>query len=65
MEKAVYEIVSRGEEFFVLHDGNEAGPYLSKEAAFEASIGPARLSFEDNLEVIIRIEGGASLHTSP
>lgn len=58
MEKAVYEVVSRGEEFFVLHDGDVAGPYLTKEAAFEAAVPPASLSVADGLEVIIHVQVG-------
>jgi hypothetical protein len=58
METAVYEVVSRGENWFVLHDGDEAGPYLTKEAAFEAAVPPISLTIQDGLPVELRIEGG-------
>lgn len=58
METAVYEVVSRGEEWFVLHDGDEAGPYLTKEAAFEAAVGPISLTIADGIPVQLNIEGG-------
>lgn len=59
METAVYEVVSRGEKWFVLHDGNEAGPYITKEAAFEAVVPPISLTIQDGLAVELKIEGGA------
>ncbi|MGQ4273335.1 hypothetical protein [Terrihabitans sp. B22-R8] len=58
MAKAVYQIVQRGEEWFVQHDGNEAGPYLTSEAAFEAAVPPASLSINDGLAVEIHVPAG-------
>jgi hypothetical protein len=58
MAKAVYEIISRGAEFFVLHDGDEAGPYMTKEAAFEAAVPPAALSIQDGLAIEILVPEG-------
>ena len=58
MDTAVYEVVSRGEKWFVLHDGDEAGPYLTKEAAFEAVVPPISLTIQDGLPVQLTIEGG-------
>lgn len=58
MGQAFYEVVARGPQFFVLHDGHEAGPYLTKEAAFEAAVPPASLSIADGHEVVIRVEPG-------
>lgn len=58
METAVYEVVARGEGWVVLHDGNEAGPYLTKEAAFEAVVPPISLTIQDGLAVELKIEGG-------
>ena len=58
METAYYEVVSRGDQWFVLHDGDEAGPYLTKEAAFEAVVPPISLTIQDGLPVQLNIEGG-------
>lgn len=58
METAVYEVVSRGEKWFVLHDGDEAGPYVTKEAAFQAVVPPISLTIQDGLAVQLKIEGG-------
>lgn len=58
METAVYEIVSRGDGWVVLHDGDEAGPYVTKEAAFEAVVPPISLTIQDGLAVELKIEGG-------
>ena len=58
MAKAVYEIVQRGEKWFVLHDADEAGPYLTSEAALEAAVPPASLSVQDGLAVEIHVAAG-------
>jgi hypothetical protein len=58
METAFYEIVLRGEQWLVLHDGNEAGPYVTKEAAFQAVIGPISLTIQDGLAVQLKIQSG-------
>lgn len=65
METAVYEVVSRGENWFVLHDGDEAGPYLTKEAAFEAVVPPISLTIQDGLAVELRIQGGMKTSSGP
>jgi hypothetical protein len=65
METAVYEVVSRGENWFVLHDGNEAGPYITKEAAFEAVVPPISLTIHDGLAVELKIEGGMKSPPEP
>lgn len=58
METAIYDVVSRGDEWFVLHDGNEAGPYATKEAAFQAVVPPISLSIQDGLAIRLNVEGG-------
>ncbi len=58
METAVYEIVGQGNEWFVLHDSDKAGPYVTKEAAFEAAIPAASLSIQDGLPVQLNVQGG-------
>ena len=58
METAVYEVVPRGDQWFVLHDGDEAGPYLTKEAAFEAVVPPISLTIQDGLPVQLNIAAG-------
>jgi hypothetical protein len=65
METAFYEVVSRGENWFVLHDGDEAGPYLTKEAAFEAVVPPISLTIADGLAVELKIEGGMKTNPVP
>jgi hypothetical protein len=65
METAFYEVVSRGEEWFVRHDGDEAGPYLTKEAAFEAVVPPISLTIQDGLAVELKIEGGMKTNPVP
>lgn len=60
-DTAFYEVLSRGAEWFVVHDGQTAGPYLTKQAAFEASIGPISLAVADGLSVRLDIRGGQNL----
>lgn len=55
METAMYEVVARGGKWFVLHDEDEAGPYLSQEAAFEAAIPAISLTLHDGLPVQLNI----------
>ena len=59
MAKAVYEIVQSGEQWFIRHDGEDAGPYMTKEAAFEASRGAASRSITDGFAVEIHVPPGA------
>ena len=58
METAFYKVVSRGEEWFVLHDSGETGPYLTREAAFEAVVPPISLTIQDGIPVQLNIEAG-------
>lgn len=58
MQIAEYEIVSRGGNWFVCHDDEEAGPYSTKEAALQAVVPPISLSVAEGLEIHLRIEGG-------
>src|SRR5262249_38674326 len=53
MGRAVYVVVGREGEWSVEHDGKLSGPYVSKEAAFEAAVGPASLSIHDGDNVVI------------
>jgi hypothetical protein len=58
MAKAVYEVVQRGEQWFILHDGDEAGPYVTKENAFETLRFAASRSITDGLGVEIYVPEG-------
>jgi hypothetical protein len=58
MEKAFYEIVSRGEKWVVLHDGKETGPYVTKEAALEAVVPAISLAIADGMAAQLNIEAG-------
>jgi hypothetical protein len=65
MAIAVYEIMPRDEKWFVLHDGDEAGPYLSSEAALVATTSAASASLMDGLGVEIRVQPGIKAPASP
>ena len=60
MGRAVYVVVGREGEWSVEHDGKLSGPYVSKEAAFEAAVGPASLSIHDGDSVVIEVPGKTS-----
>ena len=58
MQIAEYEIISRGGNWFVCHDADEAGPYATKEAALQAVVPPISLSAAEGFEIRLRVEGG-------
>lgn len=51
-----YRIIAKGTGWAVDHDGALEGDYATKEAAFEAVIGPASNSIKDGLGVTIEID---------
>lgn len=44
----------------VSHDGAISGSYMTKEAAFEAAVGPASNAIKDGHAVQITVEGSAA-----
>ena len=60
MAHAVYKIVAHNGGWGVLHDGTVSGDYLTKEAAFEAAVGPASNAIKNGQAVTITAEGSAS-----
>ena len=48
----------------VEHDGQMTGPYDTKEAAFEAAIGPASNAIKQGYAVSITIEGSCQHEAS-
>jgi hypothetical protein len=54
---AVYEIVRNGIGWGVAHDGNTAGEYLTKEAAFESAVPAASIAIKQGHEVTLRVQG--------
>jgi hypothetical protein len=58
MGGAIYRVVRYQDGWGVEHDGGVAGPYVSKEAAFEAAVGPATNAIKLGDEVDIRVPGG-------
>jgi hypothetical protein len=61
MVEAVYKIVAHNGGWGVLHDGNVSGDYVTKEAAFEAAVGPASNAIKNGQAVTITVEGSASV----
>jgi hypothetical protein len=58
MGQAIYRVVLREDKWFVLHDGDEAGPYITSETAFEAAVAPASMALQDGHEVQIHVQAG-------
>jgi hypothetical protein len=57
MAEAVYKIVAHNGGWGVLHDGSVSGDYITKEAAFEAVVGPASNAIKMGQTVTITVEG--------
>lgn len=57
MGLAEYMIVSKGEEWSVLHDGDAQNSYATKEAAFEAAVAAASLAIREGHEVHVSAPG--------
>src|SRR5947207_15054560 len=54
---AEYMIVSQGEGWSVLHDGDAQNNYATKEAAFEAAVAAASLAIREGHEVHVSAPG--------
>ena len=60
MAQAVYEVLRQNErEWIVKHDEDVAGPYVTKEAAFEAAVASAGAAMAQGHEVQLKVQGGA------
>jgi len=57
MAEAVYKVVPNNGGWGVLHDGEVSGDYITKEAAFEAAVGPASNAIKKGQAVTITVEG--------
>jgi len=57
MGKAIYKIVPYAGGWGVAHDGATAGPYATKEAAFEATAAAASIAMRDGHAVEITAPG--------
>jgi hypothetical protein len=57
MKSAAYRIVHSRDGWGVEHDGKVEGSYDTKEAAFEAAVGPASNAIKLGYEVSIMVEG--------
>jgi hypothetical protein len=60
MVEAVYRIVAHNGGWGVLHEGTVSGDYITKEAAFEAAVGPASNAIKNGQAVTITVEGSES-----
>jgi hypothetical protein len=60
MAGAVYKIVAYKGAWGVLHEGTVSGDYITKEAAFEAAVGPASNAIKNGQAVTIIVEGSVS-----
>ncbi|HYW59282.1 MAG TPA: hypothetical protein VE909_02080 [Xanthobacteraceae bacterium] len=64
MRSATYKICHQRGGWGIEHDGEVTGPYETKEAAFEASIGPASNAIKQGYAVSITVEGSARPESS-
>ena len=59
MKSVAYKVGHLHGGWAVEHDGEVTGPYETKEAAFEAAIGPASNAIKQGYAVSISVEGSA------
>lgn len=59
MPLARYEIVAREDHFVVRHDEDVTGPYVTKEAAFEAAVSTAGHAMAEGYAVEVIVPAGA------
>ena len=64
MTVATYMVTPAGKGWSIEHDGVREGSYASKEAAFEAIIGPASNSIKEGLGVRIEVPARAAGESS-
>jgi hypothetical protein len=60
MGLASYAVIEAGEEWTVLHDGNTAGKFITKESAFEAAVAAASLAIRQGHEVHVSAPSNAA-----
>src|SRR2546430_17379515 len=65
MGSAVYRIVTFDKGWGVAHDGSTAGPYATKEAAFEATAAAASIALREGHAVEISAPGRVADHLAP
>jgi hypothetical protein len=62
---AVYKILPFEGGWGVAHDGSTTGPYVSKEAAFEATAAAASIAMHDGHSIEITAPGREADHLAP
>ena len=65
MGQAIYKIVSYEGGWGVAHDGATAGPYATKEAAFEATAAAASIAMHDGHAIEITAPGREADRLAP
>jgi hypothetical protein len=55
MAMATYRVVPYEDQWGVAHDGEIAGPYVTREAAFEAAVAPASLALKQGYAVEVSV----------
>jgi hypothetical protein len=59
MKSATYKVIAHRGSWAVEHDGEVTGPYDTREAAFEAAVGPASNSIKLGYAVSLSVEAPA------
>jgi len=58
MPFARYEVLPKEDHWVVRHDEDVTGPYVTKEAAFEAAVGTAEVAIGQGYAVSVTVPGG-------
>lgn len=59
MTVARYQVLPREDHWVVRHDEDVAGPYVTKQAAFEAAVSTAGRAMAEGYAVELTVAGGA------
>lgn len=57
MGLATYAIITVGDRWGILHDGNVEGDHVTRESAFEAAVAAASLAIREGHEVHVSVPG--------
>jgi hypothetical protein len=55
MTRHAFKVRASGDQWVIHSDQQELGPYATREAAFEAAVGPASIAVKEGDEVVIEV----------
>jgi hypothetical protein len=55
MARHAFKVRASGDQWVIDSDEQKLGPYATREAAFEAAVGPASIAVKEGDEVVIEV----------